>query len=230
MSAAAGPAFLAALAARSPDGLRAALSPSFAGKANGRALDRDGMVRLLDSFFTGFSDGAFAVEATGGSGHQVWTWTFTGTHDGVHLGMPPSGTKVTLSGFTIAVWNATGIMSLDWKWDTKAFARQVLGPEDLEGAFPPAPQHRPDPSARWARQEQRIRGQSHKGKGKPKGRKPDQRGRPRQGPPAGGEAVPPDAVQASDGGVPATAPTEPAGAPVETPTDAGTAKDETAGT
>jgi predicted ester cyclase len=171
-------AFLAAVEARSVDALRAAISPTFAGKANGRPLDRDAQVRMIESFWTGFSDGAFKAEVTGGAGHGVMTWTFVGTHDGTYLGIPPTGTKVTLSGFTVAVWNATGLTSLDWKWDTKAFAAQVLGPEDLEGAFPLPPQHRPDPSIRWAREAQRQHGRGKRsGQAKPKGR---QRGPPGQ--------------------------------------------------
>lgn len=179
------PAFLAAVEARSVDALRASLAPSFAGKANGRALDGEAQVRMIESFWAGFSDGAFKVEATGGAGHGVMKWTFTGTHDGVYLGIPPTGTKVTLSGFTIATWNATGLTALDWKWDTKAFAAQVLGPEDLEGAFPLPPQHRPDPSIRWAREAQR-----HHGKGRtPGGRKPKARkGQPPRTPHAGSSA------------------------------------------
>jgi predicted ester cyclase len=165
------PAFLAAVETRSVDALRASISPSFAGKANGRALDGEAQVRMIESFWAGFSDGAFKVEATGGAGHGVMKWTFTGTHDGIYLGIPPTGTKVTLSGFTIATWNATGLTALDWKWDTKAFAAQVLGPEDLEGAFPLPPQHRPDPSIRWAREAQRQHGKGRK----PGGRKPKAR-------------------------------------------------------
>jgi predicted ester cyclase len=193
-------AFLAAVDARSADALRASLSPSFAGKANGRPLDREAQVRMIESFWAGFSDGAFKVEATGGAGHGVMTWTFTGTHDGVHLGIPPTGTKVTLSGFTIAVWNSTGVTSLDWKWDTKAFAAQVLGPLDLEGAFPLPPQHRPDPSIRWAREAQRMHGKGRKpGQRKPKGRQGQPQG---QRPPRGPKPV---AAQTSEAAEPAPA-------------------------
>jgi predicted ester cyclase len=194
------PAFVAAVESRSVDALRAAISPSFAGKANGRPLDREAQVRMIESFWAGFSDGAFKVEATGGGGHGVMTWTFAGTHDGIYLGVPPSGTKITLSGFTIAAWNATGFTSLDWKWDAKAFITQVLGPEDLEGAFPLPPQHRPDPSIRWAREAQRQHGRGRKsGQRKPKGRQGQP---PGQRPP---RARKPSETQASHGAAPAPA-------------------------
>jgi predicted ester cyclase len=202
------PAFLAAVEARSLEALRACISPSFAGKANGRPLDGEAQVRMIESFWAGFSDGAFKVEATGGSGHGVMTWTFSGTHDGIYLGVPPTGTKVTLSGFTVVAWNATGLTSMDWKWDTKAFARQVLGPEDLEGAFPLPPQHRPDPSIRWAREAQRQHRGKKPGNRKPKGGqgKPRQERPPRAPKPAESEGPAPERA-------PVEAPSPPAPAP-----------------
>jgi predicted ester cyclase len=229
MSADFGAAFLAAAEARSAEGVRAALSPAFAGKANGRPLDRDAQVRLLESFWAGFPDGRFQWTAVGGSGRQVLTWTLAGTHGGDYLGIPATGLPVTLSGFTIAVWNATGITSLDWKWDTKAFASQVMGAEDLEGAVLGPPQHRPDPGARWAREEQRLRGRhgGRKGQGKPgqkpgqgqgpgqqaktprgqgRGRKPRPGGPPAVAPPAEGAAATAEAAPDA-----AAAPAEPAG-------------------
>lgn len=222
-------AFLAAVEARSVDALRACLSPSFSGKANGRPLDGEAQVRMMESFWAGFSDGAFKVEATGGSGHGVMTWTFTGTHDGVHLGIPPTGTKVTLSGFTIVAWNATGLTSLDWKWDTKAFAAQVLGPEDLEGAFPLPPQHRPDPSIRWAREAQRQHGRGKSGQRKPKGRKgqpPGQRQprgpRPTEAHASGGEVAggaPDPAPPAEDASAPVPPEAQAEQAPASRPSD-----------
>ncbi len=161
-------AFLAAVESRDREALLAALSPAFSGKANGRVMDREAQVRLVESFWTGFPDGAFKLEATGGHGHQVITWTFAGTHGGAYLGVPPTGMAVALSGFIIALSDDSGVRSLDWKWDTKAFTRQVLGPEDVEDALPKPPGHRPDPSLRWAREAQRMGG----------GRKPKRKGKP----------------------------------------------------
>ena len=162
--------FMAAVDARSAEALRAALSPTFIGKANGRLLDAEAQARLIESFWTGFPDGAFKWDATGGHGHQVITWTFTGTHGGTYLGIPASGTAVTLSGYVVGRSDKTGVLSLEWKWDTKAVTRQILGPEELEEAPKPAG-HRPDPSIRWAREAQRRGG----------GRKPKRKGTPQQG-------------------------------------------------
>ncbi|MFA5944759.1 MAG: ester cyclase [Candidatus Thermoplasmatota archaeon] len=165
-------AFMAAVDARSADALRASLAPTFAGKANGRPLDGEAQVRLIESFWAGFPDGVFTWDATGGHGHQVITWTFAGTHGGAYLGVPASGTAVTLSGYIVGRSDKTGVLSLDWKWDTKAFTRQILGPEDLEDAMPKPAGHRPDPSIRWAREAQRRGG----------GRKPKRKGTQPPGP------------------------------------------------
>ncbi len=193
------PAFVAAAQSRDADGARAALSPAFAGKANGKPLDRDAQVRLLESFWAGFPDGAFAMEPTGGSGRHVITWTFKGTHGGVYLGVPPTEKPVEFSGFIIAVSDATGVTSLDWKWDTKVFTKAVLGPDDV-GSLEVRDHFRADPSRRWSHGHG-GHGQGpggprrKKGKGKPG--QPGQPGQPRQPRPdggvrvEGGEAAPP---------------------------------------
>lgn len=236
MTADAGAAFVAALNSRSADAVRATLSPRFAGKANGRALDGEAQVRLVESFWTGFPDGVFQCEAVGGSGRKVLTWSLAGTHGGDYLGIPATGQRVTLSGFTIAVWDATGLLSLDWKWDTKSFASQVLGPDDLPDSLLPPPQHRPDPSLRWARDEQRRRGPQRggprkQGKGQPQpGRGQGQgrgKGRGRGGKPKDGQPGAPPADAAAPA---AAAPAEASPAPAPSPapsTDAPAPADQT---
>lgn len=196
------PAFLAAVHGRSADGARAALSPGFTGKANGKPLDRDGQVRLLESFWMGFPDGNFTMEPTGGSGRHVITWTFSGTHDGLYLGVPPTGKPVTFSGFIISVSDATGITSLDWKWDTKVFTKAVLGPDEV-GDIVVKDNFR-DPSARWQRGPAPGGQRRKKGKG-PKpgvagqpgqaGGRPQGAGRPPSAPRLGpdGQPLPPPA-------------------------------------
>lgn len=143
------PAFVAAVESRSLEALRAALSPKFAGKANGRPMDGEAQIRLIESFWNGFPDAGFKLEATGGHGRHVITWSLEGTHGGVYLGVPPTGTPIRLSGFIVSVSDATGIVSLDWKWDTKVFARAVLGPDQV-GDLEVKDRHRPDPSVRWS--------------------------------------------------------------------------------
>lgn len=171
------PAFLTAVHGRSADGARAALSQRFAGKANGKPLDIEAQVRLLESFWLGFPDGSFTMEPTGGSGRHVITWTFSGTHDGVYLGVPPTGKPVAFSGFIICVSDATGIVSLDWKWDTKVFTKAVLGPDDV-GELVVKDNFR-DPSARWNQDGRRPGAPKGKGRGsKPQGQR--QPGQPRQ--------------------------------------------------
>jgi predicted ester cyclase len=187
------PAFVAAVQARDAAAARAALSPAFQGKANGRPMDGDAQVRLLESFWLGFPDGAFAMEPTGGSGRYVITWTFQGTHGGMYLGVPPTGTPIAFSGYIIAVADKGGVTSLDWKWDTKVFTRAVLGPDQV-GDLEVKDTFR-DPSRRW-QHEGRGGGRGPQGKrkkGKGPGRQAQQQGRP-GAPGTSGEAGPADAT------------------------------------
>ena len=195
------PAFLAAVHGRSAEGARAALSPSFQGKANGKPLDREGLVRLLESFWLGFPTGDFTMEPTGGSGRHVITWTFKGEHGGVYLGVPPTGQPVEFSGFIISVSDATGITSLDWKWDPKVFTKAILGPDDI-GGLEVKDNFRADPSRRWAHGDGRHGGQR---KGKGKGRGPG-------GKPQGGR-------QPRPAGAPTEGGTPPSGEGAEAPAD-----------
>ncbi|MEK6974732.1 MAG: ester cyclase [Candidatus Thermoplasmatota archaeon] len=160
------PALVSAVHTRDAGAARAALAPTFQGKANGRPMDGDAQVRLLESFWLGFPDGNFAMEPTGGSGRHVITWTFQGTHGGMYLGVPPTGTPVAFSGYIIAVSDKAGVQSLDWKWDTKVFTRAVLGPDQV-GDLEVKDTFR-DPSKRWAHGDGRQGGQ-RKGKGKGRG-------------------------------------------------------------
>ncbi len=198
---------------RDAEGVRASLAPTFAGKANGRAIDLEAQVALASSFFEGFPDGAFKLEPTGGSGRHVIAWNFLGTHGGTYLGIPATGRLLRLDGYIIAVSDATGITSLEWKWDTKKFMAMALGPENLEGALPGKPGYR---EPKWARQGSGRPGgggpgQGKKGKGGNRDRKP--RG-PRPNPPSG-EATPAPASE------PAAAEPAPAEAPAAPPTDVG---------
>lgn len=164
------PAFVAAMHARDAAAARASISPAFQGKANGRPLDGEAQVRLLESFWAGFPDGNFSMDPTGGSGRYVITWTFQGTHGGIYLGVPPTGTPVAFSGFIIAVADRSGVTSLDWKWDTKVFTRAVLGPDEV-GDLEVKDTFR-DPSKRWQHDGRGPgrgpgQGQRKKGKGRP---------------------------------------------------------------
>ena len=169
------PAFVAAVQSRAGDGVRAALAPEFKGKANGRLLDADAQVRLLEEFWTGFPAAQFQMEPVGGSGRHVITWTFAGEHGGLYAGVPPTGTAVAFSGFIVAVSDKRGILSLEWKWDPKVFTKAVLGPEDI-GTLEVKDHFRADPSRRWAGRDKRA-GQ---GGGKRRGRGAGQPGQPGQ--------------------------------------------------
>lgn len=220
------PNFVLAVQSRDAAGARAALSPNFKGKANGKDLDSDAQMRLLEAWWTGFPAANFAMSPVGGSGRYVITWTLFGVHDGFYAGIPGTGKTVSFSGFIVAVADKTGILSLDWKWDPKVFTKVVLGPDDI-GTLEVKDNFRADPSRRWAH------GDVRRGKG----RKPK---KPQQGKPAaGGTPAPVDGQPVAEGSIeakkpgqnrrrrgkgprteasgnPPTAPTEPAGAATAT--------------
>lgn len=202
------PALVAAVHARDAAAARKALSPTFQGKANGRPMDVDAQVRLLESFWVGFPDGNFAMDPVGGSGRYVITWTFQGTHGGMYAGVPPTGTPIAFSGYIIAVADKSGVTSLDWKWDTKVFTRAVLGPDQV-GDLEVKDTFR-DPSKRWqqdGRGQGRGPGQARRKKGKGPGRPGQQQGgRPQgQGRPQGEPTQAGEGAQAGDGTQPGSA-------------------------
>lgn len=190
------PSFVLAVQARDSAGARAALAPTFQGKANGRALDAEGQMRLLQAWWDGFPRASFAMEAVGGSGRYVITWSLFGVHDGPYAGIPGTGKTVGFSGFIVAVADATGITSLDWKWDPKVFTKAVLGPDDI-GTLEVKDHFRADPSRRWQHGDGRHgQGQRKpKGKGRGKGNQPRTPG----GTPATGESGPQPAAEAQTG-------------------------------
>lgn len=175
------PAFVAAVQSRSSDGVRAALAPEFKGKANGRQLDADAQVRLLEEFWAGFPAAQFQMEPVGGSGRHVITWTLSGEHGGVYAGVPPTGAAVTFSGFIVAVSDKRGILSLEWKWDPKVFTKAVLGPEDI-GTLEVKDNFRADPSRRWAGRDNRAGqgGGKRRGRGASQGNQGGRGGQPGQ--------------------------------------------------
>lgn len=189
------PAFLAAVQAKSADEARKALAPNFRGKANGRDLDAEGQLRLLNEFWTGFPGASFIFEPTGGSGRYVVKWSLSGTHDGVYIGVPPTGAAVAFAGFIIAVADKSGVLSLDWKWDPKVFTKAILGPDDI-GTLEVKDTFRPDPSARWHRDEQRGR-RPRTGKPKRKGKGKGEQKAPGRGPRQGSQTGTTDSVPAT---------------------------------
>lgn len=157
------PNFVLAVQARDAAAARAALAPTFKGKANGKDLDIDGQMRLLEAWWTGFPAANFAMSPVGGSGRYVITWTLFGIHDGFYAGIPGTGKTVSFSGFIVAVSDKTGILSLDWKWDPKVFTKVVLGPDDV-GTLEVKDHFRADPSRRWAHGDPRRKGKGKKPK------------------------------------------------------------------
>jgi hypothetical protein len=158
------PGFVAAIQAKDEAALRAALAPTFTATANGKSIDAEGQVALIRSWWTGFPEAKFDFEVVGGHGRYVLTWKIHGPHGGDYLGIPATGRPVEISGFTTARSDAAGVQEMSWKWDTKTFARSVLGPEPEYTPPPPPPKRHL--VAPW---EQGQRGgPRHKGKGKPR--------------------------------------------------------------
>jgi steroid delta-isomerase-like uncharacterized protein len=82
----------------------AARSPDFVAHVPGspKPLDGEGWTQFIAAFLGGFPDFRLAVEEVLGEGDRVAVrWTFHGTHRGEFLGIPPTGTSVTMAAIEI---------------------------------------------------------------------------------------------------------------------------------
>lgn len=65
-------------------------------------MDRDGFRNMMNMFKSSFPDGAHTIEDQITDGEQVCTrWTWSGTHTGDFMGMPPTGRRVSIEGMNI---------------------------------------------------------------------------------------------------------------------------------
>ena len=67
----------------------------------GRGTPED-IKQFVNTYLTAFPDGRTTVEDMVAEGDKVaYRWTFRGTHQGELMGIPPTGTQVTITGITI---------------------------------------------------------------------------------------------------------------------------------
>ena len=91
----------------------------------------EGLKQSVSMFHTNFSDVQFTIEDQIAEGDKVVNrWTFTGTHKGELMGIPPTGVQVTITG--IAIYRITGgkIMEIWVNSDALGLMQQL-------GAVPP---------------------------------------------------------------------------------------------
>lgn len=70
----------------------------------GQGPGREGLKFVLDSMFTGFPDMNWTVQEQVAEGEKVVTrFTWTGTHQGEFMGIPPTNKKVEVWGVVIDV-------------------------------------------------------------------------------------------------------------------------------
>jgi steroid delta-isomerase-like uncharacterized protein len=95
---------------------------------------REGIKRYVAAYRAAYPDACFAVEDQMAEGDMVVTrWTAHGTHQGEFLGIPPSGSRVTMSG--IEFDRIVG-GKIDEAWVSyHLFADNVLDPERVKRAF-----------------------------------------------------------------------------------------------
>jgi steroid delta-isomerase-like uncharacterized protein len=82
----------------------------------------------MSNFYEAFPDIHFTIEDMVAEGDKLAVrYTFTGTHKGKGMGIPPTNKKVKIHGITISHRNAEGKIVEEWeKYDTLA-AMQQLG-------------------------------------------------------------------------------------------------------
>ena len=107
---------------------------------NPMVQDRETFKQFLTGHYAAFPDAKWTVEDVVAEGDRVVVrWTFTGTHQGELLGIPPTGKQVSMSGITI-YRVADGKIAEEWAVsDIMGFMQQlgVLPPPGQPPAQPP---------------------------------------------------------------------------------------------
>jgi steroid delta-isomerase-like uncharacterized protein len=85
-----------------------------------------GYRQVYDTYVSAFSDCRMTVDDQFASGDRnVIRYTFSGTHDGELLGVPPTGKHVSISGISIARL-AGGKIAEEWPvWDQMGVMQQI---------------------------------------------------------------------------------------------------------
>jgi steroid delta-isomerase-like uncharacterized protein len=80
------------------------LSPDFASyfPSSAQAMDRESLKHFIQSFHAAFPDSHHEIEETLCIADRIVVrYTARGTHQGVYLGIPPTGRKVTITAISI---------------------------------------------------------------------------------------------------------------------------------
>lgn len=117
---------------RDYEALREALAEDFVGHApselghDAETQDRDRLIEEIERNTRAFPDLVHTVEEIIAEGDTVAVrWTARGTHDGELMGMPPTGTEVTLRGMNF-FHVEDGQITEDWVlWDALGLMQQL---------------------------------------------------------------------------------------------------------
>ncbi|GAA2746884.1 hypothetical protein GCM10009868_34080 [Terrabacter aerolatus] len=92
----------------------------------GQGPGRDGLRDFLGQLFTAFPDLEWTVEQMVADGEAVMAWsTWKGTHRDAFLGIPPTGTRVTVEAWTRDVVHDGRIVSSRILMDNLALLQQL---------------------------------------------------------------------------------------------------------
>jgi predicted ester cyclase len=84
-------------------GARALFTPDFRAHPTGQTIPADAYEQMIRMFYAAFPDGVHEIEALIGEGDLISARvTFSGTHRGDFMGIPPSGKRASCSGMMFA--------------------------------------------------------------------------------------------------------------------------------
>ena len=96
------------------------IAPNYVDHSN--KVDREGLKQLLNVGLTAFPDWHETIEDIIAEGDKVWVWlSYTGTHKGDFMGLPPTGKKITsqavdiyriIDGKLAEYWNVTDNLNI----------------------------------------------------------------------------------------------------------------------
>jgi steroid delta-isomerase-like uncharacterized protein len=89
-------------------------------------LRGEALMQFFDSLFAAFPDLQRKVEdqLTDGMQHVVTRWSMTGTHQGVFLGIVPTGKRISITGISIHSISGGRIVQEWHEWDSLGLMQQ----------------------------------------------------------------------------------------------------------
>jgi steroid delta-isomerase-like uncharacterized protein len=93
---------------------------------SGSAVGPEAYKRQITLFLAGYPDLCFTVEDTVAENDKVVAcWTFSGTHKGDFMGVPPTNKKVHVDGMTLHQLAGGKIIDSAGSWDTLGMMQQL---------------------------------------------------------------------------------------------------------